>query len=185
MKITNFQVTIQQNVDEQGYGENFYIYIDDKGLANVSRPYKAIPVEEQLAIEEVIASAIKAHLKLVKQVDNANKDLKLEQYAPIELSEEPDTEPTLNPDANIFGAPEVPTESTSTQSSDSSVGTTQTEQEESSIKEVVEIKDALFENPEQPFGLNKEQIKVLKDALMSDEPLKGKEDKELEVIVGE
>lgn len=83
MKITSFQLTIQQSVDEQGYGDNFYINIDDKGLANISRPYKTIPIEEQLAIEEVITAVIKAHLKLVKQVDNANKDLKLEEYRPI------------------------------------------------------------------------------------------------------
>lgn len=83
MKITNFSLTIQQSADKQGYGDNFYINIDDKGLANISRPYKSIPIEEQLAIEEVITSAIKAHLKLVKQVDNANKDLKLEEYRPI------------------------------------------------------------------------------------------------------
>ena len=84
MKITSFNLTIQQSVDEQGYGDNFYISIDDKGLASISRPYKSIPVEEQLAIEEVIASAIKAHIRLVKQVDNANKDLQLEEYRPIE-----------------------------------------------------------------------------------------------------
>lgn len=83
MKITSFQLTIQQDVDEQGYGDNFYIGIDDKGMTTISRPYKSIPVEEQLAIEEVITSAIKAHLKLVKQVDNANKDLRLEEYRPI------------------------------------------------------------------------------------------------------
>lgn len=84
MKITSFQLTIQQSIDKQGYGDNFYVNIDDKGLASISRPYKSIPVEEQLAIEEVITSAIKAHLKLVKQVDNANKDLRLEEYQPIE-----------------------------------------------------------------------------------------------------
>lgn len=84
MKITSFNLTIQQGVDEQGYCDNFYITIDDKGLTSISRPYKSIPVEEQLAIEEIITSAIKAHLKLVKQVDNANKELKLEEYRPIE-----------------------------------------------------------------------------------------------------
>ena len=84
MKITSFQLTIQQDVDEQGYGDNFYVSIDDKGMASISRPYKSIPAEEQLAIEEVIASAIKAHIKLFKQVDNANKDLRLEEYRPIE-----------------------------------------------------------------------------------------------------
>lgn len=84
MKITSFQLTIQQDVDEQGYADNFYISIDDKGLTSISRPYKHIPIEEQLAIEEVITDAIKAHIKLVKQVDNANKDLRLEEYRPIE-----------------------------------------------------------------------------------------------------
>ena len=116
MKITSFQLTIQQSLDEQGYGDNFYITIDDKGLANVSRPYKSIPVEEQLAIEEVIASAIKAHLKLVKQVDNANKDLKLEEYAPIVLKED--------------STPEPDTEPASAQLSDSPVGTTESESTE-------------------------------------------------------
>jgi hypothetical protein len=84
MKITSFQLTIQQSIDEQGYGDNFYVNIDDKGLTSISRPYKSIPIEEQLAIEEIITSAIKAHIKLVKQVDDANKDLKLEEYRPVE-----------------------------------------------------------------------------------------------------
>ena len=95
MKITSFQLTIQQDVDEQGYGDNFYVSIDDKGLANISRPYKSIPVEEQLAIEEVITSAIKAHLKLIKQVDNANKDLRLEEYRPIESIAESTSEESV------------------------------------------------------------------------------------------
>lgn len=94
MKITSFQLTIQQGLDEQGYGDNFYVNIDEKGLTNISRPYKAIPIEEQLAIEEVITSAIKAHLKLVKQVDNANRDLKLEEYRPIASVAETTSEST-------------------------------------------------------------------------------------------
>lgn len=92
MKITSFQLTIQQGIDNNGYADNFYINIDDKGLANISRPYKDIPVEEQLAIEEIITSAIKTHIKLVKQVDNANKDLKLEEYRPIESMAETTSE---------------------------------------------------------------------------------------------
>ena len=95
MKITSFNLTIQQDVDEQGYGDNFYIGIDDKGLASISRPYKSIPVEEQLAIEEVITSAIKEHLKLIKQVDNANKDLRLEEYRPIESVAESTSEESV------------------------------------------------------------------------------------------
>ena len=92
MKITSFRLTIQQGVDNNGYADNFYINIDDKGLADISRPYKPIPVEEQLAIEEIVTCAIKAHLKLVKQVDNANKELKLEEYRPIESMTEATSE---------------------------------------------------------------------------------------------
>lgn len=140
MKITSFSLTIQQSVDKQGYGDNFYINIDDKGLANISRPYKSIPIEEQLAIEEVITAAIKAHLKLVKQVDNANKDLKLEEYRPVE------------------SVAETSSESTVLSTDEPAVGTTQTE----SIGVECEIKDAPFEDPERPFGLSEEQIAVLK-----------------------
>lgn len=112
MKITSFNLTIQQSIDEQGYGDNFYVNIDDKGLANISRPYKSIPVEEQLAIEEVITSAIKAHLKLVKQVDNANKDLRLEEYRPIESVAESAAEESVKSAASqscALGGEEVST----------------------------------------------------------------------------
>ena len=108
MKITSFQLTIQQSIDKQGYGDNFYVNIDDKGLASISRPYKFIPVEEQLAIEEVITSAIKAHLKLVKQVDNANKDLRLEEYRPIESVVETTSEAAA-PQSCALGDGEVST----------------------------------------------------------------------------
>lgn len=112
MKITSFNLTIQQSVDEQGYGDNFYISIDDKGLASISRPYKSIPAEEQLAIEEIIASAIKAHLKLVKQIDNANKDLRLEEYRPIESVAESAAEESVKSAASqscALGGEEVST----------------------------------------------------------------------------
>ena len=107
MKITSFQLTIQQGVGNDGYADNFYIDIDDKGLANISRPYKPIPVEEQLAIEEIITSAIKAHLKLVKQVDNANKELKLEEYRPIESSIETSEEEKAIAAAKLSAAQEL------------------------------------------------------------------------------
>ena len=112
MKITSFQVTVQQGVDKDGYADNFYISIDDKGLTNISRPYKSIPVEEHLAIEEVITSTIKAHLKLVKQVDNANKDLRLEEYAPqqsTEVSSSESTDVSAVPQSRPLGDEEVST----------------------------------------------------------------------------
>ena len=112
MKLTSFQLTIQQGLDEQGYSDNFYISIDDKGSTSITRPYKSIPVEEQLAIEEVITFAIKAHIKLVKQVDNANKDLRLEEYRPIESVAESTSEVSVESAASqtcALGDEEVPT----------------------------------------------------------------------------
>ena len=131
MKITSFNLTIQQDVDEQGYGDNFYVNIDDKGLANISRPYKSIPVEEQLAIEEVIASAIKAHLKLVKQVDNANKDLRLEEYRPIESVAETTSE-----------------ESVKSAASQPSHGGSDVVDSDREVSTGAEVRDALFEEAE-------------------------------------
>lgn len=132
MKITSFQLTIQQGVDAQGYADNFYIRIDGEGSTTVSRPYKSIPVEEHLAIEEVITSAIKAHLKLVKQVDNANKDLKLEEYRPIESLADTTSEVAVAP----TGEPPV--------------GTTQTESIGAEDKTVAEI---IEENVVESLGL--------------------------------
>lgn len=131
MKITSFQLTIQQSVDEQSYGDNFYISIDEQGLTSISRPYKSIPVEEQLAIEEVITSAIKAHIKLVKQVDDANKDLRLEEYRPIESAAETTSE--------------VSAESAASQPSH---GTCSNNLDCSSVVTHTEIEDALFEEAE-------------------------------------
>lgn len=133
MKITSFNLTIQQSVDEQGYGDNFYVNIDDKGLASISRPYKSIPAEEQLAIEEMIASAIKAHIKLVKQVDNANKDLRLEEYRPIESVAD--------------SAAEESVESAVSQPSHGGSGAIDSNKEVSAEAEV-EIEDAPFEEAE-------------------------------------
>lgn len=131
MKITSFQLTIQQGVDEQGYSDNFYISIDEKGLTSISRPYKSIPIEEQLAIEEVITSAIKAHIKLVKQVDNANKDLMLEEYRPLE--------------SVIDSASEVTAESAVSQSSH---GTCSNNLDCTNAVEHSRIEDAPFEETE-------------------------------------
>ena len=148
MKITSFQLTIQQSVDEQGYGDNFYISIDDEGLASISRPYKSIPVEEQLAIEEVITFAIKAHLKLIKQVDNANKDLRLEEYRPIESVAESTSEESVK----------------SAASQSCALGG-----EELSAGEEVEIGDASFEEAETAMDKAKTPEQMLEAMIASGE----------------
>ena len=82
MKITSFQLTIQQGIDEKGYGDNFYINIDENGMTNISQPYKSIPHKEQLAIFSVIQTAIARYDELAELCNKANQALKLEEYAP-------------------------------------------------------------------------------------------------------
>ena len=161
MKITSFQLTIQQDVDEQGYGDNFYIGIDDKGLANISRPYKSIPVEEQLAIEEVITSAIKAHVKLVKQVDNANKELKLEEYRPIEsMAEATSEEEKAIAAAKLSAAQELESLAESSVLQPSRLGDGEVS---------TEIKDAPFEEVETAMDKAKTPEEMLKVMIASGE----------------
>ena len=82
MKITNFSFTLRQAATKDGYGDNYYVNIDENGVANVSHPYKSIKHKEQAAILGVIQTAIFKYGKLVELCDVNNQALKLEQYAP-------------------------------------------------------------------------------------------------------
>ena len=90
MKITSFQLTIQQGVDNNGYADNYYLSIDEKGATNVSHPYKTMSYKEQAAILGIIQSAIVKYGMLTIECDRANQALKLEKYAesPEAISEE-------------------------------------------------------------------------------------------------
>lgn len=88
MKITNFSFTLRQATTKDGYGDNYYVSIDDNGAANVSHPYKNIPYKEQAAIFGVIQTVIEKYDEIVEICDRTNRALELEQYAPIVSSEE-------------------------------------------------------------------------------------------------
>ena len=92
MKITSFSFTLRQTSTEDGYGDNYYVNIDDKGNTNVSHPYKTISYKEQAAILDIIKSSINKYAELVVLCDKHNRILELEEYAPkvssIETSEE-------------------------------------------------------------------------------------------------
>lgn len=81
MKITSFQLTIQQGVDNKGYADNYYLSIDEKGTTTVSHPYKTMSYKEQAAILGIIQSAIVKYGILVNECNKANQALKLEEYA--------------------------------------------------------------------------------------------------------
>ena len=50
MKITNFSFTLRQASTKDGYGDNYYVNIDDNGVVNISHPYKSIEYKEQVAL---------------------------------------------------------------------------------------------------------------------------------------
>lgn len=81
MKITNFSFTLCQAIREDGYGDNYYVTINEDGNANISHPYKTMPYKEQAAILSVIQSAIINYGMLINECDRANQKLKLEEYA--------------------------------------------------------------------------------------------------------
>lgn len=88
MKITNFSFTLRQATTKDGYGDNYYMNIDENGTANIRHPYKNIDHKEQAAILGIIQSAIVKYGMLVKECDNVNQALKLEEYAPKVSAEE-------------------------------------------------------------------------------------------------
>lgn len=90
MKIISFSFTVRQASTEDGYGDNYYVNIDDNGNTNVSHPYKTISHKEQAAILGIIQSGIIKYGILVNECNRANQALKLEEYAEslAETSEE-------------------------------------------------------------------------------------------------
>lgn len=90
MKITSFSFTLRQSATADGYGDNYYVNIDENGDVNVSHPYKTISYKEQAAILGIIQSGIVKYATLVNECDRANQKLKLEEYAesPETTSEE-------------------------------------------------------------------------------------------------
>lgn len=81
MKINYFygSIAIRQI---NSYGENLEFNVnEDKGLT-FRYPYGEATPEEAEAISQFVKTVTNAYNKLTTQIDNVNKDLKLEQYAP-------------------------------------------------------------------------------------------------------
>jgi hypothetical protein len=108
MKITNFSFTLCQATTKDGYGDNYYVNIDENGVVNVSHPYKSIEYKEQVALLAVIQSGIAKYALLVAECDTHNQLLKLEEYAPSVSSEETTSE-SAAPQSCALGDEEVST----------------------------------------------------------------------------
>lgn len=81
MKITSFSFTVRQANSNDGYGDNYYVNINEEGETSISHPYKNISHKEQAAILGIIQKGIIEYGKLVNLCNIHNKLLKLEEYA--------------------------------------------------------------------------------------------------------
>lgn len=84
MKLNDFYVTIEV-VPRDGYSESLQCTTDrnDSSKLKFTFPYGEITPEQAAAVSEFTKTLTTAYNKLQKQIDNVNKDLKLEQYALI------------------------------------------------------------------------------------------------------
>lgn len=100
MKINYFYGSIAIRPDN-GYTENLGFNITEgKGLT-FRYPYGEATSEEAEAVSQFVKTVTSAYNKLTAQIDNVNKDLKLEQYAPIASSEASSSE-----SADVSAAPQ-------------------------------------------------------------------------------
>lgn len=82
MKINYFYGSVAIR-PRDGYTENLEFNVTEgKGLT-FRYPYGDATPEEAEAISQFVKTVANAYNKLTTQIDNVNKDLKLEQYAPI------------------------------------------------------------------------------------------------------
>lgn len=112
MKLTSFNCTIELSKDENGYSNNYYVDVTDKGVS-ISHPYVVQSQEQVMFVTNLIHDFIAASIDFNNRVDRFNFDNHLEQYAPkVSAVEEtaPDTEPkSAVPQTCALGDGEVST----------------------------------------------------------------------------
>lgn len=80
MKLTSFNCTIEVSKDENGYSNNYYVDVTDKGVS-ISNPYVPQTQEQVMFISKLIHDFIAASIDYNTRVDAFNRDNHLEQYA--------------------------------------------------------------------------------------------------------
>lgn len=93
MKLISFNCTIELSKDENGYSNNYYVDVTDKGVS-ISRPYITQSQEQVMFVTNLIHDFIAASIAFNNRVDGFNRDNHLEQYAPQASSAEVSAEET-------------------------------------------------------------------------------------------
>lgn len=112
MKLTSFNCTIELSKDENGYSNNYYIDVNDKGVY-VSHPYITQTPEQVMFVTNLVHDFIAASIAFNNRVDGFNRDNHLEQYAPqvpsTEVSSSESTDVSAVPQSCALGDEEVST----------------------------------------------------------------------------
>ena len=82
MKITSFNCTIEVSKDENGYSNNYYVDVTDKGVS-INHPYVHQTQEQVMFVTKLVHDFIAASIAFNDRVDGFNRDNHLEQYAPV------------------------------------------------------------------------------------------------------
>lgn len=82
MKLTSFNCTIEVSKDENGYSNNYYVDVTDKGVS-ISHPYVRQTPEQVMFVTKLVHDFIAASIEFNDKIDRFNFDNHLEQYAPI------------------------------------------------------------------------------------------------------
>lgn len=116
MKITSFSFTIEISKDENGYSNNYYVDVTDKGV-NINHPYVTQTPEQIMFVTKLVHDFIGASIDFNDRVDNFNRDNHLEQYAAIVPPQVKTTGSDFDLDANsaVVGEACPPEGSNSTQ----------------------------------------------------------------------
>ena len=112
MKLMSFNCTIEVSKDENGYSNNYYIDVNDKGV-NVSHPYITQTPEQVMFITNLVHDFIASAIAFNARVDGFNRDNHLEQYAlqvpSTEVSSSETTDVSAVPQSCALGDGEVST----------------------------------------------------------------------------
>ena len=101
MKLTSFNCTIELSKDENGYSNNYYIDVDEKGV-HISHPYVTQTPEQVMFVTNFIHDFIGIAIGLNARIDGFNRDNHLEQYAP----QVPSTEVSSSESIDVSAVPQ-------------------------------------------------------------------------------
>lgn len=103
MKLVSFNCTIELSKDENGYSNNYYVDVTDKGVY-VSHPYITQTPEQVIFVTNLVHDFIAQAIAFNIRVDGFNRDNHLEQYAPKVSTDY--IAPEIKPDIALETSPE-------------------------------------------------------------------------------